>query len=94
MKVNKNKTKCMPFINSNTRDFMPQLSLKEGVCLEVIYELKRVGLVITSDNMWTAHIDYTVTIKAHFVVTNISLLSQLPTFCFERNCRQMKCISS
>ena len=29
--------------------------------MEVIYELKLVGLVITSDNTWTADIDYTVT---------------------------------
>ena len=50
----------MPFINSNTRDFLPQLSLDEGTNLEVIYEPKLVGLVVTSDLTWIAHIDYTV----------------------------------
>ena len=60
MKLNKSKTECLPFINSNTRDFIPQLTLEEGSYLEVIYELKLVGLVITSDNTWTAHVDYTV----------------------------------
>ena len=59
MKLNKSKTKCLPFINSKTRDFMPQLSLEEGTSLEVIYELKLVGLVVTSDLTWTAHVDYT-----------------------------------
>ena len=39
---------------------MPQLSLEEGSSLEVIYQLKLVGLVITSDLLWTAHIDYTI----------------------------------
>ena len=39
---------------------MPQLVLEEGSYLEVIYELKLVGLVITSDNTWTAHVNYTV----------------------------------
>ena len=39
---------------------MPQLTLEEGSYLEVIYELKLVGLVLTSDNTWTAHVDYTV----------------------------------
>ena len=39
---------------------MPQLSLEEGTYLEVIYELKLVGLVVTSDLTWTAHVDYTV----------------------------------
>ena len=39
---------------------MPQLSLEEDSYLEVIYELKLVGLVISSDNTWTAHVNYTV----------------------------------
>ena len=39
---------------------MPQLSLDEGTYLEVIYELKLVGLVVTSDLTWTAHVEYTV----------------------------------
>ena len=60
MKLNQSKTKCLPFINSKTRDFMPQLSLVEGTSLEVIYELKLVGLVVTSDLTWTAHVNYTV----------------------------------
>ena len=60
MKLNHSKTKCLPFINSNTKDFMPQLSLEEGTNLEVIYKLKLVGLVVTSDLTWTAHVDYTV----------------------------------
>ena len=39
---------------------MPKLVLEEGSYLEVIYELTLVGLVITSDNTWTAHVNYTV----------------------------------
>ena len=61
MKLNSRKTKCMPYINSRTRDFMPQLSLESDSFLEVIYELKLVGLVLTSDLQWTSHINYTVT---------------------------------
>ena len=60
MKLNKSKTKCFPFISSITKDFMPQLSLEEGSFLEVIYELKLVGLVLTSDLTWNAHVDYTI----------------------------------
>jgi hypothetical protein len=60
MKLNRSKAKCLPFNNSSTKDFVQQLTLEEGSYLEVIYELKLVGLVITSDNTWTAHIDYTV----------------------------------
>ena len=60
MKLNKSKTKCFPFISSITKDFMPQLSLEKGSFLEVIYELKLVGLVLTSDLTWNAHVDYTI----------------------------------
>ena len=38
----------MPYNNSKTKDFMPQLKLEEDSFLEVIYEMKLVGLVLTS----------------------------------------------
>ena len=60
MKLNKSKTKCFPFITRQTKDFMPQLSLEEGNFLEVIYQLKLVSLVLTSDLSWNSHIDYTI----------------------------------
>ena len=60
MQLNSSKTKCMPFINSLTKDFVPQLTIQNGECLEVIYQLKLVGLVFTSDLCWNSHVDYTV----------------------------------
>ena len=60
MVLNSSKTKCLPFIMSRTKDFIPQLSLEEGSNLEVIYSLKLVGLVITSDLSWESHVSYTV----------------------------------
>ena len=60
MVLNSKKTKCIPFINSRTKDFIPQLSIEEGKHIEVIYQLKLVGVVITSDLTWNAHINYTV----------------------------------
>ena len=61
MVLNAKKTKVFSFINSKTRDFFPQLSIEPGNQLEVIYQLKLVGVVITSDMTWQAHVDYTVT---------------------------------
>ena len=60
MVLNNKKTKCIPFVNSKTRDFMPQLTLEEGKYLELIYQLKLVGLVITSELTWDEHVQYTV----------------------------------
>ena len=40
---------------------MPELKIgEEDDCLEVIWELKLVGMVVTSDMTWHAHIEYTV----------------------------------
>ena len=50
----------MPFINSQTKYFMSQLSIKPGTHLEGIYQLKLAGVVLTNDMTWTAHINYTV----------------------------------
>ena len=60
MLLNSKKTKCLPFVNSVTKDFMPEISIVEGKYLEVIYELRLVGLVISSDMTWNAHVKYTV----------------------------------
>jgi hypothetical protein len=60
MKLNSRKTKCMPYINSKTKEFVPQLRLEDDSFLKVIYEMKLVGLVITSDLQWNSHVNYTV----------------------------------
>ena len=59
MIINRKKTKCMPFINSRSKDFMPQLTM-DGATLEVIYQLKLVSLVISSDLSWGEHVAYTI----------------------------------
>ena len=60
MVLNSKKTKCFPFNNSRTRDFIPKLSIDGENYLEVIYSLKLVGIVINSQLTWDDHIDYTV----------------------------------
>ena len=76
MKLNSRKTKCMPYINSKTRDYMPQLRLESDSYLEVIYELKLVGLVLTSDLQWNSHINYTV-IRVNKVIWQLVRFKQL-----------------
>jgi hypothetical protein len=60
MVLNAKKTKCLPFIRSESKDFMPELRIDQDSTLEVIYSLKLVGLVVTSDLGWHSHIKYTV----------------------------------
>ena len=60
MILNKKKTKSLLSTTTQTRDFMPQLSLEKGTFLEVVFQLKLVGLVITTDMSWEAHINYTI----------------------------------
>jgi hypothetical protein len=60
MVLNQKKTKCLHFINSKTKDFLPQLKVNDDSLLEVIYDLKLVGLVVTSDLSWQKHIEYTI----------------------------------
>ena len=60
MQLNSRKTKCMPFINSTTKDFLPEIRINNEECLEVIYQLKMVGLVVNSSLNWTDHVDYTI----------------------------------
>ena len=54
------KTKCLPFITSHTNYLIPELSVKEGSHLEVVYKFKLVGLVVSSDMTWSEYVSYTV----------------------------------
>ena len=58
MVLNKKKTKCLPFILSQTKDFLPQLKLEEGSALEVVYQMKLVGLIVSSSLTWEEHVKY------------------------------------
>ena len=58
MKINEAKTKIMLFNNSKKRDFQPEILL-EGKKLEVVEQMKLLGVIITSDLKWhenTKHI--------------------------------------
>ena len=60
MIMNEKKAKFTPFIFSQTKDFQPQLSLEEGSFLDVVYQIKLVGLIVTSCLTWEQHIQYTL----------------------------------
>ena len=60
MILNAKKTQCLPFIRSESKDFMPQLRIDQDSTLEVIYSFKLVGLVVTSDLGWRSNNKYTV----------------------------------
>jgi hypothetical protein len=66
----------MPYINSRTKDFMPQLKLDNDVYLEVIYEIKLVGLVLTTDLRWNNHVNYTVS-RVNKVIWQLVRFKQL-----------------
>ena len=55
---------------------MPQLSIEEGVYLEVINQLKLVGLVINTSLTWQDHIDYTVS-RVNSVIWQLVRFKQL-----------------
>ena len=72
MKINKDKTKVMLFNTSKTRDFTPNLKI-DGTEIEVVEELKILGVKVTSDLKWHEHIKY-ITKKGY---TRIWILRRL-----------------
>ena len=59
MKINYKKTKTILFNPCISLDFMPNLDLG-GHELELVEEMKLLGLVITSDMKWAANTDHIV----------------------------------
>ena len=58
MKINKKKTKSMLFNTAKKRDFTPTLSI-DGEEIDLVEEMKLLGVIITSDLKWSKNTQYT-----------------------------------
>ena len=57
MKINLKKTKIIPFNTSKKFDFLPQLCFPNCDPLEVIYETRLLGVTLSSNLSWAAHVE-------------------------------------
>lgn len=61
MKINENKSKIMPINFTKKFDFVPKITVGEmNNMLEVVYETKLLGVILTSDGKWSANTKYIV----------------------------------
>ena len=58
MKINGEKSKAILFNLARKYDFFPNLELDNGDTLEVVEELKLLGVILTSNLSWHAQADY------------------------------------
>ena len=59
MRINHNKSKVMLFNPCHMLDFMPEVTLEDQQ-LEVVNEIRLLGLIIRKDLKWTANTEYIV----------------------------------
>ena len=59
MKVNKKKSKVMVFNPCTSMDFIPRIEL-DNTELELVEQMKLLGVIIQSDMKWTANTEYIV----------------------------------
>ena len=57
MVINKKKTKVIMFNQARDYDFPPEISVDADENLEVVEELKLLGVLISSDLSWSANTD-------------------------------------
>ena len=57
MKINSEKTKVILFNNARNYDFLPKCTNGDDNVLEVVEEIKLLGVMVTSDLKWNAHCD-------------------------------------
>ena len=57
MKINFKKTKILPFNTSKKYEFLPKLYFPDCDPLEVIYETRLLGVTLSSNLSWTAHVN-------------------------------------
>ena len=57
MKINFKKTKVLPFNVSKKYDFLPQLHFPDLDPLDVIYETRLLGVILSSNLSWSPHVN-------------------------------------
>ena len=67
MKLNVNKTKLMLFNPCKEKDFMPEMSL-EGSRIDLVENIKLLGVVLSSNLSWDSNTDYIVTRNMDLIV--------------------------
>ena len=60
MVINQKKTHIMKFNFRKSLDFPPIFSFGDGPCLEIVQQTKLVGIIISDDLKWSAHVDYMI----------------------------------
>ena len=63
MKINEEKSKIMIFNASKKYDFPPELEFSDGTHLEVITQVKLLGVILSEDLKWYNNTNY-ITQKA------------------------------
>ena len=58
MKINKDKSKAMKFTRVTKADFPLELSFEDGVVLEVLDEIKLLGIIVQDNLKWNKNTDY------------------------------------
>ena len=58
LKINKHKTQVMLFNKSRKWDFPPKVSFSDGTVLEVIHEIKLLGVVLSDDLSWSKNTQF------------------------------------
>ena len=58
MKINPRKTKIIQFNKSRKYDFPPKLYLSDNHELEVVKDIKLVGVIISQDLRWLKNTDF------------------------------------
>ena len=75
MKINHKKSKVMLFNTARTNDFTPEMKL-DGVLLEVVEEMKLLGVIITNDLKWHKNTEH-ITKKAYSRIWLLKRLKQM-----------------
>ena len=94
MKINHDKTKVALFNTARKYDFMPRLSIKEDVYLEVVEEFKLLGIIFQSNLRWQANTDY-ICQKAYsrmWMLRRLKHLGASKTEMMDVYSRQVRCV--
>ena len=95
MRINESKSKILIFNKSRNYDFPPEFSFSNGDHLEVLEEVRLLGVVLTTDLRWAANTSsiYSKAMGKMWLLRRMKLVKLEPQIVFDYYVKEIRCLA-
>ena len=90
MVINESKTKIMVFNEARSIDILPKVMLNDENTVEVVEEMKLLGLMVNSDLTWHKNTQHIISkgFQRMWLIRNLKNMGQITNYCLRHMYRR------